>query len=741
MSTTSPEAKSRDRPDAVPRGSKRPRTDGEGSDKGLSGRNRHRVTRACNECRRRKDRCGGQRPSCKSCVENNRTCSYGPSKKRGLRPGYVRGIETLLGLIFTSIEGSEEWIYGLLEGHLHQASFCPVSGLHQSNISVDLLIETWHKSSVAKKMASLLATEGGEADEDVDSSQYFDTKVVEGLTVLSTSRKHNAGAPITPIDTIFAQTDIPAFDSSNTPVPICSPPEPAEETTHQMPINRTPVPTSHHLDDITPAIPDLPKNWSYLLDLYFETTHCWFPISQKHELLRAAYTLSNAPSTTTSSSLSSGELAFLHTVLAYASYQSTTLLDSSQAKREKVCRSKSPSDLIKTSLFTDPADHSLGHVRALLVICLFEMDQRHWSPAWTAIGRAVYTAISLGIVSPSTAVDSSRRDGIKRTIMGCATLETIIAARLNTLPYLTSSSFPLQGGLLTDGNEEWEPWQPKILIEPRTEREQRDSNSHSPGHIISTFNRSLQALALFNDLIHRQKSFTIAGSIGEIMSSCKENLDTFGDLEAAADMTPHALCFWVASATVSETAADSLESSGFIVERPEGYWGKTVWLTGLVEKRARSIGRCAVSPVVSACIELLMKSLSRQQTQYTGTSIEENLRNARQATARCLAALQDPLGGEPQVNNLDDSQLISTGTLDHSMLPIQPTIGKDRIPFQFELPPTPSTLLSNKADQSLAMTNSRAPGGMSVPMDPAMVSNIEDDGLFDSLATLDSSDW
>ncbi|KAF4333874.1 quinic acid utilization activator [Fusarium beomiforme] len=742
MSTTSPEAKSRDRPDAIPRGSKRPRTDAEGSDKGLSGRNRHRVTRACNECRRRKDRCGGQRPSCKSCVENNRTCSYGPSKKRGLRPGYVRGIETLLGLIFKSIDGSEAWICGLLEGDTHARSFCPVSDLHESNISVDLLLETWHKSSVSKKMGSLLNAEG-EFDEDgTETSQYFDTKVIEGLALL-TSASNTAGAPMTPMDTNTTQPDIPSFDLSPLPLAAPSPAERPMQAQSQTSMHSPSKPISNHSLNSPLPIPDLPKNWSYLLDLYFETTHCWFPISQKHELLRAAYTLSNGPSTTASSSLSSGELGFLHAVLAYASYQSTTLLNTSRDARDKTSSLRSPQDLINTSLFADASHYSLGHVRALLIICLFEMDQKNWSLAWTAIGRAVYTAISIGLISQSTATDPSTRDGIKRTIMGCATLETMVAARLNTLPCLTSPNTSLLGGLLTDGNEEWEPWQPKIL----TEREQRNSSSHVPGHIISTFNKSLKAITLLNDLIHYQKNPATAENLNKIIHSCQENLSTLDDLKTATDLTPHALCLWIASVTVSETvAAESFASSGCILERPEGYWAKIVWLASLAEKRAHSIGHCAIPAVTKACIELLMKSLHVQHPQYVGTNVEQDLSNARDAIARCLAALQNPPGDEPQVDSLDDSQRISSGKLDHHPLTIQPALGKDSIPYQLNLPPTPSTMLSNKVDSSISQNqalpiSSRTPGGISFPVDPALVPNIEDDGLFDSLATLDSTDW
>ncbi|SCV50583.1 related to quinic acid utilization activator [Fusarium fujikuroi] len=739
MSTTSRDSKGRGQQEASPRASKRARTDTETSDKGPNGRNRHRITRACNECRRRKDRCGGQRPSCKSCIDNNRTCSYGPSKKRGLRPGYVRGIETLLGLIFKSIQGSEDWICGLLEGVVQQSSFCPASGLRDANISVDFLLETWHKSSVSKKMGSLLSAEGEFDEEGADSSQIFDTKVVEGLTLL-VSTKNGTGAPMTPRDTITTQSDLPTFDYSPLPTTSTSPPHQIEKTTLHDTITRLPEPASRCLDSLPSAVPDLPKNWSYLLDLYFETTHCWFPISQKHELLRAAYTLSHEPSTASTSLLSSGEIAFLHAVLAHASHQSTTLSQTRSGKSTDLNYPNLPRNLLETSLFAKPTAFDLGHVRALLIICLFEMDQNRWSVAWTTIGRAIYTAISLGLFSQGTAVDPSSRDGVKRTTMGCALLETMVAARLDTLPYLTPSNIFLQSGLLADGNEEWEPWNLKILAEPESQQDEQNTNSHVPGHVISTFNRSLQVVLFLNNLIHHKKNLATVGSFSKLMDLCKENLSAMDSLRSTS-MSPQALGLCIASATIFEmVATEASVSNRPILERPRGYWENVSMLASLTEKRVRIIGRCAISPVIKACIELAARSFRRQEAHYAPSNFGDDSNCAKEAVARCLHILQEPLGGMSQDDVLKDSLLISAGEESHSLIPIH---GKRPVPSQFELPPTPSTLLSSKVDTSVPdnAVPSQPPSGMSFPTDPTLGSNIEDDGLFDSLATLDSTDW
>ncbi|KAF5611969.1 quinic acid utilization activator [Fusarium subglutinans] len=615
-------------------------------------------------------------------------------------------------------------------------------GLHDTNVTVDLLLETWHKSSVSKKMGSLLSAESEFDEEGTESSQVFDTKVVEALTLL-VATKNGTGGHMTPMDTSTAQLDLPSFDYSPLPIPNDLPLRPQAGELFHTTVGREPEPAPRPLKSTPSPIPDLPKNWSYLLDLYFETTHCWFPISQKHELLRAAYTLSNEPSKTSISSLSAEELAFLHAVLTYASYQSTTLSSNSSRKPDDIHDFKSPQSLLETSLFANPTAFDLGHVRALLIICLFEMDQKRWPLAWTTIGRAIYTAISLGLLSQGNMTNPSSQDGVKRTIMGCTILETMVAARLDTLPYLTSSNVLLQGGLLADGNEEWEPWNLKILVEPQSQQDQENTNSHVPGHVISTFNRSLQTILSLNGLIHHKKDLPAARNFGELMSLCKENLSTMGNLDAT-NLSPQALSLWTASIAVFElAAAESLISNLPILERPSGYWGNVSYLASLTEKRVRSIGRCAISPVVKACMESVKRSLRHQEGHYTASNIGDDLHCAKEAVAKCLDTLQESLGGTSQDDASNDSQLISAGNVNHSLLPMYLAVGKEPVPSQFDLPSTPSTLRSNKVGNSLQHneTDAHPAGGISFPIDPDLVSNIEDDGLFDSLATLDSIDW
>ncbi|SPO30859.1 uncharacterized protein UTRI_05519_B [Ustilago trichophora] len=72
---------------------------------------RKRVSRACDQCFLKKDRCDGLQPVCTLCVELDRTCTYDrPERKRGptqgLRPRLeqrIMALETVLGFLLQSI--------------------------------------------------------------------------------------------------------------------------------------------------------------------------------------------------------------------------------------------------------------------------------------------------------------------------------------------------------------------------------------------------------------------------------------------------------------------------------------------------------------------------------------------------------------------------------------------------------------------------------------------------------------
>lgn len=53
---------------------------------------------ACVECRKRKTKCDAGKPSCSQCDRDSINCSYRAWNKTGLRRGYVRSLETRIGM-------------------------------------------------------------------------------------------------------------------------------------------------------------------------------------------------------------------------------------------------------------------------------------------------------------------------------------------------------------------------------------------------------------------------------------------------------------------------------------------------------------------------------------------------------------------------------------------------------------------------------------------------------------------
>src|SRR6266516_6696385 len=75
---------------------------------------RKRVSKACDRCRSRKDKCDGARPACLACANLHLTCSYDTNtKKRGLPEGYVRAVEKLWALTIRKVHGVEESVVSI----------------------------------------------------------------------------------------------------------------------------------------------------------------------------------------------------------------------------------------------------------------------------------------------------------------------------------------------------------------------------------------------------------------------------------------------------------------------------------------------------------------------------------------------------------------------------------------------------------------------------------------------------
>ena len=505
---------------------------------------RLRVSRACDQCRRKRDRCDGQQPSCRSCLNSKRTCTYNEStKKRGLPAGYVRAMETMLGLVFYCIEGSEDLISALLtdeEGDLSVKAF-PLARPNAVYRSAKSLLNIWRDSRVVKQVENLLlATESSEDDEEASFLQQVDDKLSHLFTAMSNRNEEHV--------TMGQEINVASSSNEADSSPILSN---AEDTLMHGSVNQEsemsiPEPSAHDItmpitnihDDI-PRHPDmslqsrqtglelfpqnnqnkslsLPPHWSQLLDLYFAKTHCWFPISQKFDLLRTAHTLANNTSldSNTGDIAPFGESTFLWAVMTYTSYQcEASGITFDRPSDENASQPPtSPQELYSYTLSLLPVDspsYEAGHVRALLILALIHIGRASWTSAWTLVGRAVYIAVDLQMIpahqSEEQKTHNKKRndeDGSKRAALGCFMLDALASAHLERRPYLRRSDLRNIGLMQVDSNEEWETLQISNLLDGNTSLlESPVSHRQGPGRILSTYNMLMGLLALFNDLM------------------------------------------------------------------------------------------------------------------------------------------------------------------------------------------------------------------------------------------------
>ncbi|CAH0051719.1 unnamed protein product [Clonostachys solani] len=429
---------------------------------------RLRVSRACDPCRRRKERCDGSQPTCQRCIKAGRPCSYIPYRKRGLRTGYVRGIEILLGLLIHSSPGAEDLISAVLRHKANQSTpFGPTSAPPTTS-----LLKSWRKSTAHDILQGALLSSDDDEDEDV-YLQNLDDKLTSAFNALPRQYQNASFGELSKPANVIGH--LPDTVSPVVPLPIPKQPQP---------------PTRGDLIPNAFSIPTLPSNWSQLIEIYMTNTHCWLPIIQKYTLYRSASLLCGPGGLGQGPKPSSGEICSLWAVLAYGSHQLLVVDPSATPSGTSLYA------LARHMAGQAHAEYEAGHVHALLTLALLEISQKSWMNAWICVGRAVYIASGLGIVPVRQGLDMVNSDDSRqRLALGCFVLDTLIASQLGLRPYLQQNDFFDLGTLSSDGIEEWELWRPITNMNA-----QPAAFSPGPSRVLSTFNHFCYIVAILNSL-------------------------------------------------------------------------------------------------------------------------------------------------------------------------------------------------------------------------------------------------
>ncbi|KAH7079901.1 hypothetical protein BKA63DRAFT_463801 [Paraphoma chrysanthemicola] len=402
---------------------------------------RFRVSRACDQCRIERSKCDGNQPQCAPCFESKRSCTYTSNpRKRGLPPGYIRTIELALALIFhenPDIEAS-------LISRLGQENTVLLA---RDTKDSNRLHRAWRKSKFCRELNKTLTGEpeddkavSSDSDDEPQESGHFELSDVQPLIGITTAR------PPQPV--------------ANSPL------------VHRQPVVQASMPF--------PQLTPLPLDSWRLLDTYATYTQCWFPISEKLEVLKLSYSYPPQGLVLSPDMPDSGHHAEMWSMFALAAHQ-----DQAYGGRERNHPdTANPNRLYLTTQGLIPNElgkFDLGHVKALLNLALFNLRSSRHDAAWLLVGAA--SRIFPTITSPQGM--SGHRHA--HVLASCFLLDSLLAILLDRRPYLEWSDLERVGKIEEDGLEEWQPWDGQTNI-------MNSGQSRLPTLALSSFNRLLSLI-------------------------------------------------------------------------------------------------------------------------------------------------------------------------------------------------------------------------------------------------------
>ncbi|PLN84375.1 fungal-specific transcription factor domain-domain-containing protein [Aspergillus taichungensis] len=473
------------------------------ADDSVSNPKRQRVSRACDSCRSKKDKCDGVKPVCSTCASLSRPCTYKANpKKRGLPTGYIRSLELLWGLVFCKIQGSEDVVRTLLKtanipSHL--------ASMGKETEASDTLLSSFKNSAMLKDIEKMILSLE-QPEEDLDKGDHVSREDDSPSDAGSSALSSNAlewHLPQTQVYGGEALTTVglsPARTPSTTSTARLPPPLTYRDCGSQtmdteVMIDAPSQPSSLRADRRTTL--KLPSNVWPLLDIYFSYTQCWFPILEKHDILRTAFRHSEDDAPVDPSSPGSGNYAALWAALALASVQETST-------SETGARSRMDCNVLYAtakSLIPDESDaYEIGHVQALLILSLVKLGQNKWMTSWILVGQAVRVARFSGLDFPqgqSASRDSKASPRTKHVLLGCFVLETLISMQTGQIPSMRKDDVTKIGLINEDGLEEWHPWEDQTGL--RSGEPSRGSFHRGPLLALSTFNRLVSLMCILNE--------------------------------------------------------------------------------------------------------------------------------------------------------------------------------------------------------------------------------------------------
>lgn len=447
---------------------------------------RQRVSRACAPCRYAKLRCDGQQPTCTTCRQQDKRCTYEASlKRRGLRSGYVRALELLWGLTFHELENSELVVDELL-GRLSKNDLTTSSDRTDSSSYASTLLDQWKQSNVSRHIDDLL-DDNEEQNAGVDEEQAQD----------DLRQPHSGGSSrwlvVRSADFQLHQDqpEQPQLDVALSEAQQCLEPHTSNFE-------------SHHLQE-TNSNPQIPFYGPQLLQLFFQYVQSWLPILERHVTLRTAFQYS-----VDSSSLCQGDRAALWAVYAYIStILSHHLIDDHARQHAKTHCGAFYAQAYSMLPLDSDRPIELGHIQCVVLLALTRLSSGKTTAAWrlTKIGTQMLREMS----EQQQQQPVTEHNALARVWLACFVIDTISSAFQKNVPSLHYNDVVGQLQIDENGVEEWQPWH-----RPGTWQNQDsigpDTATDIPTHSVSMLMLQVKLLRFYSNPHLRDSSWQASTS-------------------------------------------------------------------------------------------------------------------------------------------------------------------------------------------------------------------------------------
>ncbi|KAF3395387.1 Quinic acid utilization activator [Talaromyces pinophilus] len=485
---------------------------------------RKRVTVACTRCRAGKYKCDGAKPMCSTCSAARQpvACTYEiSSKKRGLREGYVRGMEILWGIALRKMDGLEELLLSVLSDNQNpllqpddNLNSGPLRVWRKSCVSralnkqLNILEESRDSSAKRKRYVAFLDTDEDGDEVQEEQKEKGKGKGVEGVYPVEDiimeppndvqeeqKEKGGGGEGIYHVEDLIMEPSSMFLPEQDHDINSQLGPSGLQTSGESSSLQMVPVSSG---DDY-----QLPSYLGRLVDVYFSYTHCWFPILEKHHIRRLVYRHLRNNSEDTGENFATGKEDDISAVILWAiAALSTHQVSQSELWCINCGLPSSASELAwlyykKTRSMIpaeeDEASFEVVHVQALLIIAILNIGHGNWSTSWLLVGKAIHIAINLGLDDPCRPAPTMEDRRSVHVFWGCFVLDTLISAMIGRMPRLRKEDIEGIDLLCEEGDEEWDSWLDCLQVYTA-----QKVDPGLPVFILSTFNRLVETCKILN---------------------------------------------------------------------------------------------------------------------------------------------------------------------------------------------------------------------------------------------------